>query len=130
MLSSDPFDIAVGQRLRTVREKARLLQPDFALKLGVSPRAYANYERGERTLPAQAIKALYDQFSVDPIWLLSGGDSEPRKLPSRSDLLIEVIVAVEEYLAKQRLRMPVDKKARLIALLYQYFQTKGEVEPE
>lgn len=126
MLSSDPFDVAVGERLRAVREKHRLLQPDFALKLGLSPRAYANYERGERTLPLQALKALYDLFGVDPIWVMSGIDA--RKQPARYDVLIQIIIKVEEHLAQRRLRLAVDKKAKLIALLYQYLGQKGSVE--
>jgi len=118
----------MGERLRQVREKHRLLQPAFAEKLGVSPRAYANYERGERTLPAQAMKALYTFFGVDPLWLLTGAD--PRKLPSRYDVLIQIIIKVEEHLAQRRLRLAPDKKARLVALLYQYLQTKGSVEDD
>lgn len=126
MLSSDPFDVAVGERLRAVREKHRLLQPAFAEKLGLSPRAYANYERGERALPGQAFKALYDLFGVDPIWMLSGFDA--RNQPARFDLLHGIIVKVEEHLTKRRLRLAPDKKARLVVLLYQYLQTKGSVE--
>lgn len=130
MLSSDPFDVAVGERLKAVREKARLLQPEFAEKLGVSPRAYANYERGERTLPAQAIKALHDQFGVDPIWLLSGPGADPHKPLSRLDLLRDIIIKVENHLTKHRLRLAPEKKARLVILLYQYLQLKDSVEDQ
>lgn len=132
MLSSAEFNLAIGERLKAVREKARLLQPEFAERLGISPRAYANYERGERTITAEAIKALYEMFSVDPIWLLSGPGSDPRhlKTPTRADLLVEIIIKVEEHLARRRARLPPEKKARLIALLNQYFQAKGKVEDD
>jgi transcriptional regulator with XRE-family HTH domain len=131
-MSSERFNVEVGERLKGVREKARLLQPEFAERLGISPRAYANYERGERTVTAETIKALYEMFSVDPVWLLSGPGADPRQLktPTRADLLVEIIVKVEQHLAKRRARLPPEKKARLIALLNQYVQTKGEVEDD
>lgn len=131
-MSSDQINIEIGQRLKAAREKTGLLQPDFALRLGISPRAYGSYERGERTLTLEAVKALYDLFHVDPIWLISGPGADPRSLktPTRADILIEIIVKVEEHLAERRLRMPVEKKARLIALLNQYFQGKGKVEDD
>ena len=131
-MSSDDFNLAVGDRLKVVREKARLLQPEFAERLGISPRAYANYERGERTITAEAIKALYEMFSVDPVWLLSGPGNDPRsiKTPTRPELLAEIIIKVEQHLARNRLKLPLEKKARLIVLLNQYIQLKGKVEDD
>jgi len=131
-MSSDLINLEIGQRLKAARENTGLLQPDFAVRLGISPRAYGSYERGERSLTIEALKALYDIFHVDPIWILSGPGADPRalKTPTRADILIEIIVKVEEHLAKRRLRLPLDKKARLIALLNQYFQGKGKVEDD
>lgn len=47
-------------------------QIEFAEKLGLAPRAYANYERGEREMPAAVLLRLYELFSIDPVWLLTG----------------------------------------------------------
>lgn len=131
-MSNDPANIEIGLRLKIAREKTGLLQPEFALRLGVSHRAYGSYERGERSLTIEALKAMYEVFSIDPIWVLSGPESDPRtlKTPTRADLLIEIIVKVDEHLAKRRLVLAVEKKARLIALLNQYFQGKGKVDDE
>lgn len=131
-MSRNPFDIEVGERLKAVREKARLLQPEFAQRLGLAPRTYQNYEIGERTISAEAIKALYEMFSVDPVWLLSGPGNDPRsiKTPTRPELLAEIIIKVEQHLAKNRLKLPLEKKARLIVLLNQYIQLKGKVEDD
>ncbi len=41
-LSTEEFNIAVGQRLGAVRERSRLVQTEFAETLGLSPRAYQN----------------------------------------------------------------------------------------
>lgn len=131
-MSRNPFDVEIGERLKVVREKARLLQPEFALRLGLASRTYQNYEIGERTISAEAIKALYEMFGVDPVWLLSGPGNDPRsiKTPTRADLLVEIIIKVEQHLAKNRLKLPLEKKARLIALLNQYIQLKGKVEDD
>ncbi|MBL6748949.1 MAG: helix-turn-helix transcriptional regulator [Nevskia sp.] len=131
-MSSDDINLEIGKRLKAAREKTGLLQPDFAVRLGISPRAYGSYERGERTLTVEALKALYDLFHIDPVWILSGPGADPRtfKTPTRADILVEIIVKVEEHLTRHRLRLPVEKKARLIALLNQYFQAKGKVEVE
>lgn len=109
-----------------------MLQPEFADRLGISPRAYSNYERGERTISAEAIKALYEMFSVDPVWLLSGPGSDPRsiKTPTKPELLAEIIIKVEQHLARSRLKLPLEKKARLIVRLNQYVQLKGKVEDD
>jgi len=131
-MSRNPFDVEVGERLKVVREKARLLQPEFAQRLGLAPRTYQNYEIGERTISAEAIKALYEMFGVDPVWLLSGPGNDPRsiKTPTKPELLAEIIIKVEQHLAKNRLKLPLEKKARLIVLLNQYIQIKGKVDDD
>lgn len=55
-----------------MRAQRRLSQKKFAEKLGVSLRAYQNYERGEREVPAALIRALFEAFQIDPVWLLTG----------------------------------------------------------
>ena len=130
-MSSPDLNVEIGERLKAIREKARLSQTEFAERLGVVLRTYASYERGERSLSVEVLKALHDEFHVDPMWLLSGPEPEPRKSGSdkqRTDLLVEIIVRVEQRLARARAQLPLEKKARLIALLYQYFQLKAEVE--
>lgn len=40
--------------------------------LGISVRAYQNYERGERAVTDTLIRACYSTFGIDPVWLLTG----------------------------------------------------------
>ena len=131
-MSRNPFDVEVGERLKAVRDNSRLPQSEFAQRLGLAPRTYQNYEIGERTISAEAIKALYEMFSVDPVWLLSGPGNDPRsiKTPTKPDLLAEIIIKVEQHLAKNRLKLPLEKKARLIVLLNQYIQLRGRVDDD
>jgi transcriptional regulator with XRE-family HTH domain len=127
--SLQPFNLGIGQRLKTVRRKARLRQPDFAERLGLSPRAYSNYERGERAIPAQALKALHDLFQVDLIWLLSGPERALFvRTPLRPELLVKLIVKVEQREAQSPHSLSPAEKARLIVTLLPHCQARGRVE--
>lgn len=118
------------QRVAQVREHFDLSQDRMARQLGLSLRAYANYERGERAMPLELLRALYEQFSVDPVWLISGDGNMilDRDVRYRLDqkTLDSVLVAVARI--EQRLEVALDakKKARLIGLLYEQCHLLGE----
>ena len=59
-------------RVKIVRAYFALSQTEMAKRVGISLRAYQNYERGEREIPIGLIHALYEAFRVDPVWLLTG----------------------------------------------------------
>lgn len=117
------------QRLAYVREYLELSQEKMAGHLGTSLRAYANYERGERAIPIDVVRALYEQCAIDPVWLLTGEgamllDRDVRyRLDQRT--LDAVIVTVERI--EKRLESPLvtKKKARLVGLLYEQCQLLG-----
>ena len=118
------------RRVAQVRQHLDLSQEKIARQLGLSLRAYANYERGERAVPLEMLRALYEQFSVDPVWLLTGSGPMilDRDIRYRLDqqTLDSVINAVDRI--EQRLPVPLDakKKARLIGLLYEQCQLLDE----
>lgn len=117
------------QRLADVRVHFELSQEKMAERLEASLRAYANYERGERTIPIDIVRALYEQFSVDPVWLLSGEGSMllDRDVRYRLDQrTLEAVMATVERI-ERRLEVPLatKKKARLIGLLYEQCQLVG-----
>lgn len=129
-MSSTADPEAYHQRVAQVREHLELSQDKMARQLELSLRAYANYERGERTIPVELLRSLYKRFSVDPIWLLTGDGHMilDRDVRYRLDqkTLDSVMEAVERV--EQRLPVPLDarKKARLIGLLYEQCQLLGE----
>ena len=69
-LATERQNLAFGERLATVRAGQGLNQTDFAESLGLSPRAYANYERGEREAPLAVLRTLYDVYGIDPAWMI------------------------------------------------------------
>jgi len=62
----------MNERLKKIRENLKLTQKEIAEKVGISLRAWQNYELGLRKVPTNLVKTLYEQLSVNPIWLLTG----------------------------------------------------------
>lgn len=131
-LSSEDNNITNGKRLLDIRAVSQLSQQDFALKLGLSHRAYANYERGEREMPTSLFQSLVETFRIDPLWLLTGQEDEPLYLSESKSLdasLLEGIVClVEEWLAKYQRTLRPEKKARVIRLAYDHCISLGQVD--
>lgn len=131
-LSSQNANVAIGQRLAVVRAEAGLIQQTFAERLGLSPRAYHNYERGEREIPAALLTALYEVYRIDPLWILTGPGNDPVQADARPDpaLVEDVVLAVDHWLKRRRKTLPLAKRAHLIRLLYEHFLSTGELDAQ
>lgn len=130
-LSSDDINAAQGERLNAVRNAFQLKQSEFAEQLGVSLRAYINYESGDREMPTALFRALADKFRIDPHWLLFGPENEPVRHGQRNldlDLLKAVIQLVEGHLQRTRGSLSLEKKVRLIGLMYDYSLPAGKID--
>ena len=114
-----------------MRAHFALSQTALAQRLGISLRAYQNYERGEREVPVALVHALYEQFRVDPVWLLTGAGSmmlaEDQHKRLDQTLLDRVVEAVEKFEADLKKPLSVEHKSRLIGLLYEKSQLLNEV---
>jgi transcriptional regulator with XRE-family HTH domain len=121
---------AIGARLFQFRQSVGLTQTAMAEAIGVSARTYQNYERGEREISAIVIRALYRKFGVDPVWVLDGDDTPPRRYSAQMDanLLTIVLEEVESRLEASKKKLRPAKKAKLIMLIYQHFD--GVREPD
>ena len=129
-LSTDPTNRQIGRRLAAVRAKEGLIQNEFAERLGISGRAYINYERGEREIPAVLLITLLQEFGVDPQWILVGPGDEPVLSGDRPKpkLLIEIERTVAQWLKSHRKRLTEDKQNRLVELLYERTLVTGHIE--
>lgn len=119
----------MGARLASVRATTGLSQNAFAVGLGLSPRAYANYERGEREAPVAVLRALFERHGTDPVWLLVGPEADPVHTTERRlnvALLEAVVRVIEDGLHRANKRLKPDKKARLIRLAYERSMRAGQ----
>lgn len=90
----------IAENLVKVRKTTLLAQSDFALKLGISPRAYINYERGERKPPYEMLNQLYEIYNVNLNWLITGkGEMFNLKQPSvnNEELEQKVVEVMKKY---------------------------------
>lgn len=122
---------AIGIRLAAVRTALGLSQNAFAVSLGLSPRAYVNYERGEREVTATALLRLHEIHEVDPLWMLAGVEDKPvyayeRKL--NMELFTKLLQLVDGALRRTHKTLPPDRKAKLIALAYAHCVRAGEMD--
>lgn len=130
-LSSDAVNAAQGERLAAVRNGLQLKQSEFAEQLGVSLRAYINYESGDREMPTALFRSLSDKYRIDAHWLLFGPGNEPVRQGQRNlnlELLKSVIQLVEGHLHRTGGSLSPEKKARLIGLMYNYSLPAGKID--
>ncbi|MBB1059270.1 helix-turn-helix domain-containing protein [Marilutibacter spongiae] len=132
--STSPIDKAlIGRRLATVRTGLKLSQGAFAEAVGVSKRSYVHYERGEREAPAGLIKAIYDQYGIDPVWLMSGDEIEPKVAGSPEidfALINGVVGALDDELGRLGRQMRPEHRTRVIRALYQVALEQGRISQE
>jgi transcriptional regulator with XRE-family HTH domain len=119
-----------GRRLSLVRSTTGLSQTGFAESLGLSLRAYANYERGEREAPVALFRALFEQYGIDPMWLLSGTEDAPQKAAARAmdfALVERITRQIDARLAAVRKKMKPDHRARVLRALYALALERGRL---
>lgn len=130
-LSTQNENNVIGRRIAAVRASSGLSQNEFAESLGLSPRAFANYERGEREMPVALFRKLCESRGIDPLWLLIGPGEEPVRVTERrvdGELLEAIVQMIEEWLIKHRRTLKPPKKARLIRLAYEHYSEQGQVD--
>lgn len=129
-LASCDENEAFGRRLIAVRASTGLSQGAFADALGVSLRAYANYERGEREAPVALHRALFEQFGIDPLWMLSGVDETPQKAAARAmdfALVERIVRQIDARLAVLSKKMKPEQRARVMRALYTLSVERGSL---
>jgi|SRR5690625_4428197 len=125
---------AVGHRLANIRSSQGLSQVTMAKCLGISPRAYQNYERGEREIPASLLVALYHEFGVEPLRVLESVEDftagSKIELDSEASRVAGAVRAVEAWLQKHDKHMHANEKADFIGLIYTTSKLRGTVDIE
>ncbi|EQD38243.1 transcriptional regulator, XRE family [mine drainage metagenome] len=122
---------ALGRRLMAVRATTGLSQGGFATSLGLSSRAYANYERGEREMPVALFRALYETYGIDPVWLLEGPGDHPVKAATRTmdfPLVDSIIRWLDAELARTHKKLRPRARLRVLKAAYALSAEKGRMD--
>src|SRR5690625_4011210 len=72
----DPSDIAVGERIRTIRKSLGLTQPQLAARVGVSRGAVGNWELG-KGVKRENLRRIAEEFDISFDWLATGRGDVP-----------------------------------------------------
>lgn len=62
----------IGKRLREARENLGRTQAETAVLFGVSDEHYRKYESGATGLSADKLLILYQEYGIDPAYLITG----------------------------------------------------------
>lgn len=120
--------MSIEERLLSVRKYAGLTQAEFAKKFGLSSRAYASYELGEREVPSSFAVKLHDELSVSPTWLLTGEGAQ--SLEDQNRITQDAIVAVRTFTTTKKVAIDPEQEAKLVILLVEYFTKGGTKESD
>ncbi len=104
----------------------------FAKNAGIPPSTFQYYVKG-RMPHGDHLKRICEYYNVNINWLLTGkgkkhiegkadgeeGMEQPLNLELDVDLLADIIESVDIVLEKEKIELPLNKKARFIALQYE-----------
>jgi len=73
----DPFDVAIGKRIRYQRQLRRISQKALGDAVGVSFQQIQKYERGTNRIAASTLVRFASVLRVSPATLLADMDAQP-----------------------------------------------------
>ena len=113
----------LGTRLSAVRRQADLSQEEMAARLEISRSAYQYYERGQRDLTGSLLLKLFQEFDVDPLWMLEG-DAESGKSRRHDEVTQayrKIGLAVEFRIRERGMNVSPEKKWDAVDFLFDEF---------
>lgn len=137
--------MTLALRIREIRESEGLSRIEFAEKTGIKQRTIETLEYRQTSPNSDILFSIVKAFPQYAYWLISGNtiplfgqikpsekipDNTLRPNPTVSELDLEllqtIIEAVEEALIEIRRKLAPDKKAKIIALLYEQYSEQQE----
>ena len=127
--------IGVADRIAELRKKLKLTQDGFGKLLKVRKSTISRYESG--TIPGdENLRKIAQVGNTTIEWLLRGDEGQAPKLAEHNVenyearpfpsldvvLLAEILTEVKKVIAEKRLKLPPQREARLVALVYDQCQ--------
>ena len=108
---------AMGARLTIARSEVGISQAAMAEAIGVSPRAYHSYEKGQRGIPVEALIAMGERFEVDVPWLLLGTNAI--RAGHDFNALKEIESSLDQHLNAEGIKIKSEKRGAIVARWYE-----------
>lgn len=119
---------AMGARLTIARNEIGFSQAAMAEAIGVSPRAYHSYEKGQRGMPVEALVAIGERFEVDVPWLLLGTKSI--RAGHDFDALRHIESSLDQHVTEEGIKIKSEKRGAIVARWYQSHVEGREVSDD
>lgn len=117
--------MTLGDRLAQVRAAQKLRQSEFAKELGVSLRAYTNYENDSADLPLKVLKVLHERYGVSMDWLVY---AEPKKVdPKLAEFVKELTAGLLQYMNTKRRFIHPRRGAEVAGFWFTKLANKEEI---
>jgi transcriptional regulator with XRE-family HTH domain len=121
--------VNLGSRLKSERLRLGLSQAEFASLGGVGKSSQIHYESGDRTPDSNYLIAL-SSHGVDVSYVLLGTTAGSAPAPTvDTELLTQIIEAVDAWSNERERPITSAVKAELIALFFEQFSRTGRFEP-
>ena len=92
----------IAENIVKLRKKLGLTQDEFALKLGITTRAYVNYERGERKPPYELLIKLSNDFNVNLNWLINDKGDMFNETAQQNEQLEKLVAQIVDKKMKEK----------------------------
>lgn len=106
----------MAERLIHVRKQAGLTQTAFSEKIGISPRAYKNYELALRDVPLAVVVEIHKQFEVDLNWLSTGRGVD--SLSNAAEHVKKIVRGIKVFEQVSKKIIPIEKVESSAAFLF------------
>lgn len=116
------------ERLLMVRKSTGLSQADFGSELGLSDRAYKNYELGIRKLPLDVLIDIAQKFDTSIEWLVTGEGA--RSAPAVGEAVEAAVIAVREHFLEVGKTPSPEKEAVIVRYLFEEILREGGLNPD
>ena len=118
----------LSERLLTVRKQTGLSQADFGKKLGLSDRAYKNYELEIRKLPLEIAKLICREFDINIRWLLLGeGFMNAQTL---GDVVEAAVIETRTFFIENDIQLSPQQEAKIVRFFVQHMEEHGSISQE
>lgn len=104
------------ERLLTIRKQTGASQGDFAKRLGVSPRAYKNYELGLRDVPLSLIESMHRELGADLSWLILGDGASSSE--TAQEIIRKIVFGIRSFEDANGIRLSKEKTATVFTYLF------------
>ncbi len=104
-------------KLKELRKQKGLSQEEAANALGISMRAYQNYEYGQREPNIEMINKLADFYGVTTDYLLGRPEAKPPENPVDVVAREVKLQAMEKELMEEYLKLPLNQRENFVEFL-------------